>query len=848
MRLVVICAALSTLAAPLAAQAQARVRDTVPDSIRTILREVNREARQVGRAAYDSTRKAVVVTDKQLSSAFADDQARDILARARVARLQQDSALRSYRAIATQRMSLGAGVRRIGLEKLMFRGDNVARVAWSRDGGVWVSPIGSRVTVPMAGDAATDGEMVSAISIPYFPGKESLWMPNSDFGVVRADVDDRDIIHPIARGAEAYYRYATGDSISITLGGERTIHLRELRITARRPQWKLFVGSFWFDQASGQLVRAAYRLAVPIEIWDVASEEVEADHERAAQIERARDSIAQERLPRDAYVRDSIQRSQRSPQDDEPPGWVKAVFRPARGALDEVTIEYGLYGGKFWLPRANSARFHAEVGPLRTPFSLDEKFEYEDVDGDFTLPPVPAAMTAAERRAALDSARTTDSTPVVVSTGGEVELTVSVGPGADSARVARADSIFRARRCAPGDSTYIRTETRYGGALRVAYNMPCDRSVLRNSDALPPASIATSELFDTRARDELLDALGMSLQPGWGPMRPTLRTGLDQIRYNRVEGLSVGLLGEQVLGAGYKARATARLGHADLEFNGELGLERSNGRRTAYGNVYRRLRATAPEWGNPLSFGPSLPAVLFARDEGFYFRTLGVEVGDRHTRRNGAFEWRLFTEQQESAGDSSVVDTWSLGRVLGLGQFRTNFDASVISVTGLDMSWSRAFGNDPAGLRLFTTLRGEGGTGTVTYGRAALDLQATRPLRRVAVALSSSVGSSVGDLPPQRSWFLGGLRTVRGVPPGSAFGDAYWFSRLEMGTKFGFVRPVVFGDVGWAGSRSSFGQGRMLRGAGGGLSFLDGIFRFDVARNLTRGGGWRSDLYFEAPI
>lgn len=824
---------------------QTRPRDTIPDSIRAVLREVNREARQVGRAAYDSARNPATVTEEQMRTAFADPVARTILKRARAARLQQDSALRSYRAITTQRMSLGMGVRRVGLEKLLFRGDNVARVDWSRDGGVWVTPIGSRAIVPMAGEGSSS-DLVDAVSIPYFPGKETLWMPSSNFGVVRTDVDDRDIIHPIARGAEAYYKYATGDSITITLDRERQIRLRELRITARRPEWRMFVGSFWFDQESGQLVRAAYRLAVPIEFWDMASEEGEFDAQRNEAIALARDSIARERLPRDQYVRDSIARATRSTNDEGAPGWVKAAFRPARGSLDAITIEYGLYGGQFWLPRANSATFNAQIGPLRTPFTLDEKFTYDEVNGDYRTPPVPEARTAAERAAIADSVLR-DSLQRVSDRQGTVTVSVGIG-GTDSVRLARADSVFRASRCRSGDSTYLRTESRYGGALRVAYTMPCDRDKLRNSDALPSADVSTDDLFDLSSRNQLLDALGLSLQPGWGPMRPTIRTGLDQIRYNRVEGLSVGLLGQQVLGAGYTAHATARLGHADLYVNGELGLERSNGRHTAFGSVYRRLTATAPEWGNPLSFGPSIPAILYARDEGFYYRATGVEVGERRVMRQGAFEWRLFTEQQRTAGDSTVVDTWSLGRSLGIGQFRTNFDASRISVTGLGASWSRAFGSDPSGLRVASVVRAEGGTGTVTYGRSAFELQATRPLRRVTVALTGSAGTSVGDLPPQRGWFVGGLRTVRGNPPGSAFGNAFWFGRAEIGTKFGAVRPVVFHDAGWAGDRDAFGQGRTLRGAGGGISFLDGIFRLDVARNLARRGGWRTDLYFEAPI
>jgi hypothetical protein len=99
--------------------------------------------------------------------------------------------------------------------------------------------------------------------------------------MVKAEVDDREMVHPLAEGAEAYYKYATGDSVSIRLPDRREIALRELRITARRPDWKLFVGSFWFDTESGQLVRAAYRMAVDMDIWEVAGEETKRELEEA---------------------------------------------------------------------------------------------------------------------------------------------------------------------------------------------------------------------------------------------------------------------------------------------------------------------------------------------------------------------------------------------------------------------------------------------------------------------------------------------------------------------------------------------------------------------------------------
>ncbi len=95
-------------------------------------------------------------------------------------------------------------------------------------------------------------------AIPYYPGYEPLWVGDN---VARAQVDESELVHPIADGAEAYYTYETGDSIRFTLPDKRTIELRELKVRPREPKWNLAVGSLWFDTESGQLVRAAYRLA-----------------------------------------------------------------------------------------------------------------------------------------------------------------------------------------------------------------------------------------------------------------------------------------------------------------------------------------------------------------------------------------------------------------------------------------------------------------------------------------------------------------------------------------------------------------------------------------------------------
>jgi hypothetical protein len=848
------------LLVPGALQAQAR-RDTTQrraDSLsveeRRAVQEAVRDARVLNRKRVggDSTTRARLVAEAAVS-AFSSPEARAVFERAREARERQDSALKAYRATTTQRMSMHLGARRLGLEKLFFQGDNVAQISWRRDVGVRVTPVGSRMTVPMASEVS--GDFVSAVSIPYFPGREQLWFPSSDFGRVKTEVDDRDIIHPLARGAERWYRYATGDSADITLPDGNVIKLRELRITARKPDWRTFVGSFWFDRDGGQLVRAAYRLATDIDIWGVASDEAKRDIVENATLAPVRDSVLRARLPRDLYVKDSTQRAKAAQaarqgaatNDEDVPVWVSATMRPMRAKLDAITVEYALYKGKFWLPRAHSATASADVMFMRIPFRLDEKFTYEDVDGDFTLAALPPARNRFEAGAGRDSTNVDldNSVEVSVSAGGKRRVL------SDSAK---RDSVERARygrgkvtQCRT-DSTWTKVEERYERSLRIAYDMPCKMETLATSPALPAETVRDDELFDLRSAEQLANALSMELQVPWAPQPPTVRVGSDLLRYNRVEGLSAGVEVKQVLGAGYALRAVGRIGHADLHANGELSLLRSNGARSINAGVYHRLNAMNPEWAGALTLGTSLPALLYGRDEGFYYRSYGLELGEKREQRKGAFEYRFFLERQWTAGDSNVVNTFSLARLTNGARFRENLLSEPGAFTGVSANWSRMLVERPRGARLTAIARAEAATGTFEYARGSVESTASRRVGPFSAALTGSIGSSLGRVPFQRGYAIGGLRTVRGQLPGTQQGDAFWFSRAEVGTGGGAVRPVAFFDVGWAGSRKTFGQIQPQRGAGVGLGFLDGLFRLDMARGLYPYKGWRFDLYLEAPL
>ncbi|MEP6835613.1 MAG: hypothetical protein ABJB74_19660 [Gemmatimonas sp.] len=867
-----------------AAVRAANARDSLTPAQRQELNRVAREARELSRErerADTSGRRALARAAEP--TAFADSGAKLLLERARFAREAQDSALRSYVAIATQRISAHMGVRKIGLEKLMFRGDNVARISWKRGTGVWVAPVGSRMVVPMADKVEGDG-FTSAITIPYFPGKETLWLP--DGGVAKTDINEKDIIHPIARGAEAYYRYATGDSLSIKLADGKVIRIRELKVTARKPDWHLFVGSFWFDVDGGQLVRAAYRLAVDIDIWAAATEDNASGEEQNQRRMEILDSLLRTGGDTVLYKRDSTRRAEEARRrgnknDDDVPLLVKATFQPAKAKLDGITVEYGLYQGKFWLPKANSAMMSAQVGFMRMPVTIDEKFEYESVDGDLSLPTIPLTLAQEIKRDSLlpkaqrDSAAAhamygTNQSNAEVCVGGCKTASPANKDSIDAAMRARAlvrrdsslqraktytDSVrafavYNSRRdvqCQK-DSTWMRTETRYDGALRMAYQMPCDEKKLSTAKELPAAYASDEELFDIKSRDDLLASLDMSLQPAWAPQFPKIRSGLDLFRYNRVEGLSVGVEATQTLGAGYTLRALGRIGHADLHANAELTAERSNGRRTAFAGVFHRLSAVNPEWGGALSLGPSLPAFLYTRDEGYYYRNFGFEFGERTEQRRGALEWRLFVERQYTAGDSDVVNTFSFGGLVSDRKFRPNIQSEKSSLVGLAGSWQQAYGNNPTGFRLLTTARGEMATGTRQYARLSLEGAVTRPVKKAIVSLTTSAGFSAGEVPAQRLWYMGGLKSVRGQSLGTQEGDAFWLIRSEIGRRNGFFRPIAFFDAGTSGSRKKFGDAFTQRGAGVGFSLLDGLIRMDISRGLFPQKRWRTDLYLEAPI
>ena len=752
--------------------------------------------------------RRIALTPELEANAYRDARARELVLRARRARLAQDSTLTAYDAMAHERLTVGLGIGGVGREKLFLRNETASHVRWQRGRGAVVDVVGARSAFPMlAPGVHVAADMLHIDAIPYYPGRESLLRL---MGVNRANDSENNenvLINPLTSGAEAYYRFQTGDSVSFLLPDGTRGRLREVKVEARQPRFDLIVGSLWFDVRTAQLVRAVYRPSQPLDV---------------VKFVKAVDAEGFEDVPK----------------------LVKPMIFPMSLDVTALTVEYDLHEQRWWLPRLETVEGRMRVGFMRAPFSVEQSYRYASVNGTDSLPPIFGS--------AFDSAMSAekDSTHRMRREAMKAAMSDTLKEARDRRRAERerrrADGDeLGALDCTPGD-TIQRHSVRYNGALPIVVRIPCDTARLVHSKEFSPSIYdAGDELFGTKDREQLVKSLGLGLQAGWSPQRPTVHYGVDRgmLRYNRVEALSAGVLVESTLGSGYVVNASARIGVADWQPNAELHLERSNGDRTYAIGAYRRLDS-ANDWGDPLSVGASISSLLWAHDEGFYFRSAGAELTSS-TPRDGALTWRLFAERQD---DAEKHTNFSLWHALGGAGFIPNIRAQDASVFGLGAQYRNSFGLDPKRLRATLDLRGEGGTGTFDYARASAEATATHGLgAKLDGALTVSVGGSAGSVPVQRLWFLGGVATVRGQEPGTQAGDAYWLGRAEIGRTFQGFRPTIFYDLGWAGARSGFAtSGRPISGAGVGISAFDGLIRFDVAHGINPNHALRADLYTSA--
>ncbi|HEY3279129.1 MAG TPA: BamA/TamA family outer membrane protein [Gemmatimonadales bacterium] len=697
-----------------------------------------------------------------------DSAASRLLSLARARRQTIDRSISAYQ--VTMRERIGAGVRALRRDRVLYRRELVLRIDWRRDGVGRIDVVGARQVIPAArADAELPDDLKGDVADYAFdPADDRMAISLGGGGSSdeeHAGERRRQVIrHPLAPGSEADYRFATGDSSVLTFQGGRTIRLRELRVTPRRLEFRLVAGSLWIDEASGAVVRALFRPARP---WDFDRD-----------LEDGED-------------------------DKDVPGFLK----PIRVEVRFVTIDYGLWNGRWWLPRLIAFDGVATAGSwIQMPMRYERRYDDYEVTGDTTAP---------------RSARVSPSAGV-------------------------ADSAARAECRALGD---VECVCRSGTCRAFEVRLPADTAALVASPLLPPAfpemgGKATDTLVTAGELEQLTHAVGRLPAAPWQISARAPRWGL--VRYNRVEGLALGARGAVDFGrlaAGGSAWVALSDGEPDLEAGlvGETGTARY---RLA---GYRRLAAVDPA-ARSLGFGNSLAALLLGRDDGDYYRATGVELtGAPSVTTTQRFGWRVYAERQRRAAkrtDFSLAHT-----IDGDDVFRPNIIADSADQLGAAIVFHAQRGFDPEAPRWGADVALDGGGGTFGFVRASGAVRLAAPLTpRLAGAVEVAGGVSAGRVPLQSRWYLGGPNTLRGYGGGTQSGDAFWRARVELANRFPAARLVLFTDVGRAGPRDRLSLHQPLLGAGLGASFLDGLLRVDLGRALRSPKGWRLDCYVDGAL
>ncbi len=678
---------------------------------------------------------------------YADSATAALVRDARAARERNEALVTSYTATVHER--IGVGMHALMRDRMLFHEELAAQIDWRRDSITTVTVLGARQGVPIASNQlqVPDDLHSDVADLVIDPAQDYL-------RVIGASPRDSGVIYPLRRGAEADYRYAIGDTTTIALSNGRRVRIVALQVTPRRADYRLMAGTLWFDADSHALVRIVYR---PARAFD---------------------------LKRDADSGDM----------KDVPGFVD-VHADAR----YVTLEYGLYEQRWWMPRFVAIDAYGTMGSwLDVPLRIERTYDDYSVQGgtprdsNSTFRP---AGSGRYRRRRSRSHEGSDTTPP------------------------------RARR----DSN-----------LTVV--VPTDTAALLTSPELGPPVLQMGDMISEDEIKHLGDAL-RELPSRPGEQRLELPHGvsalLSHLRFNRIEALSVEARGRLDLGQ-FGVLGSARYGVADHVVNGELSLQRTTQTTRMTLTGYRRLAAANADVA-PFGALNSAEALLFQIDDGNYYRTLGAEAtfGDAVTGRWGL---RVSYERQTPA---FVATEASLPHLFNADRhFRPDIIADSATEAGAEFTL-RGQHVVSAALRFGTEVNLSGAGGDFDFGKGSATLRGfVTPPGSWSAAISLSAGTSVGTLPVQSYRELGGAATLRGYAGGAIAGPAFWFTRAEVARGQPAARLALFGDAGWAGDRAMFGRGRALVDAGIGGSFLDGLIRVDLARALRAPTGWRLVLGF----
>lgn len=582
------------------------------------------------------------------------------------------------------------------------------------------------------------------------------------------ELPGRAAVHPFAEGAGRYYEYELGDTVTL-LTPSRNVDLVEVRVTPTRGDEALVVGSIWVDALTGDVGAMQIRF-VGKPLW---------------------------------------------PSDEDPEGstWANRILSLS------ATLQQGLWETRYWLPHKQELELMVNIpfiGNFAMPIIFKSEFGHYDVN---TGEPIAWLSPDSLRDTAEPTRDFNEGATLSLSVGGETEKVA----GADTTGV---EDVF------PEKATLqVRAGPADGGWEIIR---PPDDSLLAYDEWDRPLETPASELtlpsaedLERRAQELAPDILGRKM------FFVQYDRITDFIRYDRIEALGMGLDVRYDIPRRpfWSIGAGVSFGVADLAFKGKLDFRYDSPSKRIDLAVYSQLDRAGTALTDQKRAGPpaALRALVLGRDDADYYRASGVAL--TYGKRWGRLGGRLGVgwEDQRSVETNTQIaipgiwesSVFPPNPPANEGGFWRGDVAAIIYIG----DWTRP--TDRAELQL--GLGAGAGPNTFDYLQPRAKLEGRVDFGdKAALAFLTQGGWSAGDAPLQRFWGIGGLQTVRGFTYGTQRGDSYWTGRLEVSPRRKAITPVVFGDIGWAGSTEDWPGSDPLWSFGIGASFLWGIFRTDL--------------------
>lgn len=265
--------------------------------------------------------------------------------RGRTARRDRLQGISAWEAGLRERRYVGIDGVPLRRERGLFEEVRTGRVRWEREGErgvVWEAAVRSLPAVEGAGRPALERSrgpvqvrgMDASALVRDLVGRATPQVLVEDPDSDRLQLGGSWALDPLADTADAHYAHALGDTLVLDLGEGRRVRLVEVRVQPREERFDRVAASLWFDEASGALVRAAYRPPRPFDLETDAPED-------AAEVPR--------------------------------------LLRPIRLEVSLVTVDYALQEFQWWLPARWTFRGIVSIGRvLEAPVVLEwEAFDYE---------------------------------------------------------------------------------------------------------------------------------------------------------------------------------------------------------------------------------------------------------------------------------------------------------------------------------------------------------------------------------------------------------------------------------------------------------------------------------------